>query len=141
MPCRKRAVWLVTPEMIDALDRLSFTTALGTATSFPAFNGLTYNAADPFQYRMKGAPVIECHNLSQYGALGDIILCDLSQLMTIEHPGIQMDVSPHFKFNTMETCFRFVQRYGIDSPWKSAVTSVDGNYSYSPFVVLQARHT
>jgi hypothetical protein len=100
-----------------------------------------YNAHDEFPLRIFGRPVIEVMNNPQLGAAGDIILCDLSQLVCAEMPGLEADVSFEIQFTTYQTAFRFVRRYDIKSPWTAALTSVDGNYSYSPFVCLQARGT
>jgi HK97 family phage major capsid protein len=135
---RAAAVWLVNPETYQQLVSMTFPNAAGT---YPAFGGLTFNAHDEFPLRIFGKPAVEVMNLPQLGNVGDIILADLSQLITAEHPGIQADVSHEIQFTTLQTAFRFVRRYDVKSPWTAALSAVDGNYSYSPFVTLQSRGT
>jgi HK97 family phage major capsid protein len=140
-PSRANAVWLMNPEAYSVFIRQVFVTASGTATTYPAFGGVSYNAADEFPLKIFGRPVIENMSNPQLGLPGDIALVDLSQLVTAEQPGMQADVSYEIQFTSLQTCFRFVRRYDIKSPWTAALTSVDGHYSYSPFVVLASRGT
>jgi HK97 family phage major capsid protein len=139
---RANACWIVNPEGFTALTAMVFEPATGSATTYPAFGGITYNAADEkYPLRIFGKPVIECMNCPQLGNAGDIILTDLKQLVTAEHPEVYVDVSEHVQFTTLQTAFRFYRRYDIRSPWMTTLASKDGNYSYSPFVVLQSRGT
>ena len=139
---RANACWIVNPEGYTALVSMVFEPATGSATTYPAFGGITYNAQDEkYPLRIFGKPVIECLNNPQLGLPGDIILTDLKQLVTAEHPEVYVDVSEHVQFTTLQTAFRFYRRYDIRSPWKAVYASKDGNYNYSPFVVLSSRGT
>jgi HK97 family phage major capsid protein len=140
-PSRNNAVWIMNPEAYSVFLRQVFVTAGGTATTYPAFGGVSYNAADEFPLRIFGRPVIECMNNPQLGSPGDIILADLSQMVTAQHPGIEAAISTEIQFPTLQTAYRFVRRYDIKSPWTAALSTVDGHYSYSPFVVLASRGT
>lgn len=140
-PSRANACWLMNPEAYSVLIRQSFVTAAGTATTYPA-TGLVYNFMDQeYPLRIFGKPVIECLNLPQLGAVGDIILVDLKQLVTAEHSQVFVDTSEHIQFATLQTAFRFYRRYDIRSPWLTSLASKDGNYSYSPFITISARGT
>ena len=140
-PSRNNAVWLVNSEAMGVLISMVFEPSSGSATTYPAFGALSYNAADPFPYRIFGRPVIECLNSSQLGNSGDILFVDLKQLVTPENPETFVDVSEHVGFTTLETYFRFYRRYDINSPWTGALTAANGTASYSPFVTLQTRGT
>jgi len=138
-PSRNNAVWLMNPEAYSVLLQMTFPNAASTST-YPAWS-LTYSGHDEFPLKLFGRPVIECLNCPQLGNAGDIILADLSQLFTYERPGIQFDISNEIQFPTLQVAYRTVYRYDIKSPWTAALSSVDGHYSYSPFVALQSRGT
>jgi HK97 family phage major capsid protein len=138
---RSSAIWICNPEARAVLESLVFVSQSGTATTYPAFGGVSYNAADEFPFRIFGMPVVFCYNAAQLGAAGDIILADPKALITTQRPGLEVAVSTELQFATYQTAFRFVRRYDIKSPWTAAITSVDGNYSYSPFVVIESRGT
>jgi HK97 family phage major capsid protein len=139
--CRRNAVWIINPQARATLESLVFVSQSGTATTYPAFGGVSFSAADEFQFRIFGMPVIFCLNNPQLGLPGDVILADLSQLITTQRPGLEAAVSTDVQFATYQTAYRFVRRYDIKSPWAAAVTSVDGHYSYSPFITLASRGT
>jgi HK97 family phage major capsid protein len=135
--CRANAVWLVTPEARAQFQGMAFQNVGGT---YPAA-GLTYSIHDEYPMRIFGRPVIEVPNLPQLGAVGDVIFADLSQLVVYERAGLQFDISTELQFTTLQTAYRTVYRFDVRSPWTSAISSVDGYYSYSPFVALQSRGT
>lgn len=139
-PCRANAAFLVTPEARAQLVQQSFVTYSGTATSYPA-RGIQFDFSNEFPMRWMGYPIIEVNNLPQLGLKGDVLLADLSQLITAEKPGIEADISTEFYFNTLQTAFRFVRRYMVKSFWLSTLGSKDTNYTYGPFVALSARGT
>lgn len=143
-PSRNNAVFIMNPEAYAILLSMVFEPSTGSATTYPAFGGLSYNAADERSpLRIFGRPVIECMNNPQLGLPGDIILADLSQLVCAQHPGIEAAISTEIQFPTLQTAYRFVRRYDLKSPWTAALTPADGKtqYNYSPFVVLQSRGT
>lgn len=137
---RRNATWLMHPACYNSVLAMVFEPATGSATTYPAFGGISYNASDEVSpLRIFGKPVIECLNCSNPGLPGDILLADLKQLVTAEHPEIYADVSTDFSFNTLETYFRFYYRFDIRSPWTT--TYLSGGVNFSPFVALQSRGT
>ncbi len=99
---RANAVWLVTPEAYNVLAQMTFVNQAGTVTTYPAFGGISYNAADDkFPLRIFGKPVIEWVGLPQLGNVGDIILADMTQLICVEKPALHADVSNDYAFNTL----------------------------------------
>ena len=143
-PARAKAVWLMNSEAYGILLQLAFQgVGSTTAGTYPA-HGLTwdYQENEP-RLRLFGKEVIECLMSPQLGALGDIILADLSSLICVEKPQTYIDMSEHIQFNTMQVAYRFYRRYDVRSPWTAALTPADGATGrfYSCLVALSARGT
>jgi len=137
-PSRANAVFLMNPECMQILLQMAFTS--GGSTS--VFGGLTYNAHEEFQLQLFGRPVLEIQSLPQLGLPGDIILADLSQIVAIETPGMEVAISTDLQFATLQTAYRFVRRYDAKSHWASALTPYDGSSNtQSPFIVISSRGT
>lgn len=138
---RANAVWLANPQVVQQLIGMTFPDA-NTTSLFPAFGGaISFNAHEEFPLRIFGKPVIECLMCPDLGLPGDLILCDLKQLTTAEHPGLEVAVSDQVYFTSLQTLFRFVRRYDIRSPWTGTLTDFNNHYAYSPFVVIASRGT
>lgn len=107
---------------------------------------LVYNppggiSAAPFA-TLEGVPVVVTEFNSSKGDVGDIILADLSQYVTLTKTGagIQQDISMHVQFLTAQQALRFLVR--IDGgPWEnSTLTPFKGTGdTVSSFVTLAAR--
>ena len=89
----------------------------------------------PFD-RLMGKRVNYVETASTEGTVGDLMLLDLSQYVTITKGGIQAAQSIHVKFTTDETAFRFVVRVDGQPLWNSALTPYKGSDTQSPFVVV-----
>jgi HK97 family phage major capsid protein len=89
---------------------------------------------------LKGRPIIEIEQCAALGTVGDIMLVDLSQYLTIEKGGLQSASSIHVQFVTDETAFRFVMRNNGQPLWDSPLTPYKGTTStLSPFITLATR--
>jgi HK97 family phage major capsid protein len=135
---RVNAVWLANPQVYSQLVAMTFPNASGT---YSAFGHLAYNSHDEFPMRIFGKPVIECLMCPDLGNAGDLILCDLKQLVCAEKPGIDVAISTDVYFSSLQTVYRFCRRYDIISPWTGALTDYNNHYTYSGFVTLQTRGT
>jgi HK97 family phage major capsid protein len=97
------------------------------------------NAATGVPNTLLGHPILWTDKLPALGALGDLILADLSYYIvaTLEE-GTSLESSPHQKFTSNKTVFRIVHR--VDGqPWLSkVVTLTDGTTTLSPFVQIAA---
>ncbi|MCK9504707.1 MAG: phage major capsid protein [Porticoccaceae bacterium] len=135
-PCRSRAVWLINQDIEPQLLQLSFE---GTSSSVPAYlpaNGL---AGSPYA-TLFGRPVIPVQSCKTLGDLGDIILADLSQYMTVtKTAGIRSDVSMHLFFDYDMAAYRFIMRIGGQPWWAEAVTPKNSNNTLGCFVALAER--
>lgn len=86
-----------------------------------------------------GHPVIDIEFAPTLGTVGDVILANFSDYVTISKGGIQQAESMHIEFLTDQTALRFIFR--VDgAPWaKAAVTPFKGSNTQSSFVVTATR--
>lgn len=85
-----------------------------------------------------GKPVNFVEQCASVGTVGDLLLLDLSQYVTISK-GLKTATSIHVQFTTDETAFRFIWRIDGQPGWHSAVTPYKGSDTISPFVALATR--
>ncbi len=88
-----------------------------------------------------GRPVIPTMASSTLGDLGDIILVDLTQYMTLtKGTEIKTDVSMHLYFDQDLTAYRFVFRVAGQPWWNSSIVPENGAANtLSWAVTLEAR--
>ena len=107
---------------------------------------LVYNppggiSAAPFA-TLEGVPVVVTEFNSSKGDVGDIILADLSQYVTLSKAGagIQQDISMHVHFLTAQQALRFIIRLD-GGPWEnSPLTPFKGTGdTVSSFITVAAR--
>lgn len=140
MPVKSRsgAIWLINPEVEAQLDGL----VVGQQPVYMPAGGL---ADTPFG-RMKGRPVIPHQVCSAIGDVGDIMLVDWNQYMTLtklgagrDENGMKIDVSMHLWFDQDLTAFKFTIRIGGQPWWSVPTAAAHGAATMSPFVTLAAR--
>lgn len=137
-PLRRNAVWLVNQDVESQLDFLAFPDA-GSGFPVPLYVPQGGLSASPFS-TLKGRPVIPVEAMSTIGDLGDIMLVDFNQYMTVtKGRDIKTDVSIHMYFDQDITAFRFVLRITGQPLWKNVVTPQFGNLTRSWAVALEAR--
>jgi HK97 family phage major capsid protein len=128
-------VWLINQDVSPQLHLL--TLGIGTAgvvTYLPP-GGLS---AKPYATLM-GAPVLESEWCSTLGTVGDVILVDLSQYVTINQGGVQSMSSMHVYFLSDQHSFRSTVRMD-GSCWQAdPLTPFQGTNTQSPIVLLESR--
>lgn len=131
---RQGLVWLVHP---SALPQLVILTNGNQSIYIPP-GGVS--GANPRPATLFGIPLQLSQHCQAVGDVGDILLLDLSQYITLtKGNGIDSAMSMHLYFDANTTAFRFNFRVA-GQPWMSApITSYIGSYSMSPFVSLAAR--
>jgi len=92
--------------------------------------------ADAPYDRLMGKRVNYVETASTEGTVGDLMLLDLSQYITITKGGMQAAQSIHVKFTTDETAFRFVVRVDGQPLWNNALTPYKSADTLSPFVTV-----
>lgn len=135
---RRTAVWLMHP---DAEAQLPLMSLANQPVYLPpgGVSGAMYGS-------LWGRPVIPHQVAETVGDLGDVMLVDLKQYLSVtktgngrDANGMKQDVSIHLWFDQDMVAFRFTMRVGGQPWWASAITQRDGGNAQSPFVVLEAR--
>jgi HK97 family phage major capsid protein len=93
-----------------------------------------------------GRPVIPHQVAETIGDVGDVMLVDLKQYLTVtktgggrDANGLKSDVSIHLWFDQDMVAFRFTLRVAGQPWWPSAIAQRDGSNTQSPYVTLAAR--
>ena len=104
---RPNAVWLINQDVEPQLQIMTFP---GATPAFPAYMPPGGFSATPYA-TLFGRRVIPVEACSTVGTVGDIILTDLGQyLSVVKAGGIRADASMHLFFDVGATAFRFVLR-------------------------------
>jgi HK97 family phage major capsid protein len=145
---RQKAVWLISQDIEIQLMKLFLQTGSAnvsggdadTALSFgvPVYMPATGLSSSPYS-TLLGRPVIPAEQCAAPGAVGDIVLADLSQYRWIDKGGIRGASSIHVRFDYDETCFKFTYRAGGKPIWPAKLSPYKGATARSPYVALAAR--
>lgn len=128
------AVWFINQDVNPQLQLM--TLGIGTAgiATYMPPGGLS---GKPYATLM-GAPIVEIEWCQTLGTVGDIILADMSQMISISK-SVDAAQSMHLYFATDETAFRVVFRLDAQPWWASALTPFKGSNTQSCFVSLATR--
>lgn len=130
---KMNAAWYYNTDCGPQLHQMAM--QVGTSALEPRF--VTY--APDGSLRIYGRPAIETEFNATVGALGDIVVADLSEYLFWDKDGVQEASSIHVQFLTDETVFRFVYRCDGQPSIASPLTPYKGSNTVSPFVGLAAR--
>lgn len=127
--------WFHNQDCGPQLDSLS--QAIGTAgiALYRPSNGL----AGIMPQLLKTAPRVETEFNATCGTVGDLLLADFSQVLSIAKGGVSQMASTHVEFLTDQTALKFTMR--LDArPWDdTALTPYKGSATQSAFVCLETR--
>ena len=131
----KRAVWFVHPNVLPQLATMALSVGTGGGPIFVQFGG----AQSAFPYTIFGRPVMVSEHMATVGTQGDIAYVDLSYYLIGTRQDLSFEASPHVRFVTDQTVWRFIER--LDGrPWiASTLTLEHGSFQVSPFVLLATR--
>jgi len=133
---RKNAVWLINQ---DVEQQLATLTLGGSSVAFPVYLPPGGFSQAPYATLM-GRPVIVTEACQALGDVGDIILTDLTQYLTVvKSGGVKTDMSIHLFFDQGITAFRFIVRIGGNPYWQAAIARKNGSNTLSHAVALAAR--
>lgn len=136
---RGRAVWVVADSQVETA---LYSITLPGGGGFPVYLPPGTNGATPgnAQFgRLLGKPVIPVEYLPALGTIGDIMLVDLSEYVTITKGGMQSASSMHVRFIYDEMTFRIVYRVDGQPTWRKPITRANGATTMSPWVALATR--
>lgn len=138
-PLRRNAVWLINQDVEPQLEALAFDHS--APSPVPAYLPAGGLSASPFS-TLKGRPVIPVQPCSTVGTVGDIILVDFQQYMSItKGQDIKTDVSIHLYFDAAAVAYRFIFRLAGQPWWNAAITPENGNNTLSWAVALNSSRT
>lgn len=123
---RRNAVWLVNGDVEDWVAQQALATP-----HFVSYDGRGVP-------RILGKPVLPVEVCPAVGAVGDVILADLSQYLIAEQAP-EFISSLHVRFLSDEGVFRFRWRLDGQSAWAEPITPMNSATTQSPFVTLAAR--
>jgi len=135
---RRSAVWLMHPDVEATLPLM---TLAGQPVYLPP-GGVSGNMYGT----LWGRPVIPHQVADTIGDVGDVMLVDLKQYLTVtkngngrDANGIKSDVSIHLWFDQDMVAFRFTLRVAGQPWWPAAIAQRDGANAQSPYITLAAR--
>lgn len=125
------AVWIVNQETFPELAQLK----LDAGNEAIWIN----NAEEGPPARIFGRPVLISEKMAALGDKNDIMFVDLTHYLVADRQAMQMSSSPHVKFTSNQTVYRFISR--VDGrPWlNDSITPLNGANNLSPFVTLAER--
>ena len=135
------AVWLANPDCLPQLTTLTIDVGTGGAPVGILQPLSTGGISSELNFALLGRPLILSPACITCGTVGDIILADFSQYITITKAGagIETATSIHLKFLEDETAFRFVIRFDGEPWWAQAITPKRSALTQSPFITLATR--
>ncbi len=135
---RRTAVWLMHPDVEAILPGMT----IGDQPIYLPPGGLSGSMYGT----LFGRPVIPHQVAETIGDLGDVMLVDLAQYMTVtktgggrDASGLKTDVSIHLWFDQDMVAYRFTMRVAGQPWWSQAIAQRDGANTQSPFVTLASR--
>lgn len=134
-PYWKGAVWLCNQDINPQLHLLTLGVGTGGVVTYLPPGGLSNS---PYG-TLYGRPVIHTEFNPTLGSVGDLLLCDLSQVVTLSKGSAEQAQSMHLRFDFDEMAFRVIMRIDGNHFWQSALTPFKGTASQGPYVALAAR--
>lgn len=138
MPSRRasKAVWYITQQVMEQLPFLSV--SVGDAGG-PVYVPPGGASGAPYATLM-GRPIVAIEQAATLGDLGDILLADMSDYITIVKGGLKTAQSIHVAFDTAKTSFRFIRRVnGAPYTRSSLASRASSSFLTSPYITLAAR--
>lgn len=132
---RANAIWLYDQTIEPQLMQMTIGSAGSNLVVWLPPGGLS---AAPYGSLM-GRPMFPIEFAQQLGTKGDLMLVDMSQILSATKGGVQTAVSMHLYFDTNEMAFRFTLRLDAKPWWLTALTPKNGGPTQSCVVALDAR--
>lgn len=135
---RRTAIWIMHPDAEAKLPGMT----LGDQPIYMPSGGLSANMYGT----LLGRPVVPHQTANTIGDLGDVMLVDLKQYLTVtktgsgrDSNGLRQDVSIHLWFDQDMVAYRFTMRVAGQPWWAAPISQRSGSNTQSPFIVLESR--
>lgn len=132
---RANAIWAINQDIEPQLYSMSLAIGTGGVPVYLPQGGLN---SSPFATLM-GRPVVPIEQASTLGTVGDIMLLDMGQYLTIDKGGVKEASSMHVAFLTDQMAFRWTYRVDGEPGWRTTLTPANGSNTQSPFIALASR--
>lgn len=135
------SIWVANPDTLPQLATLVLNVGTGGAPVGLLQSINVGGIAAGLNMALLGRPLLLSPTCITCGTVGDIILADFNQYITITKAGAGMETatSIHLKFLEDETAFRFVIRFDGEPWWAQAITPKRSALTQSPFITLATR--
>lgn len=133
---KDNCVWLIGDDCLDQIWNLNI--PVGTGGSSVMVASGAGQDIKPRPQTLLSRPIIWHSHGSALGSKGDILLCDLKQMLIGIRKQLRIDVSIHVYFTTNQTLFRIESRLDFQPIWPSTMRTRT-NFETAPFVTLAAR--
>jgi HK97 family phage major capsid protein len=134
-PYWKNAVWLCNQDINPQLHLLTLGVGTGGVVTYLPPGGLSNS---PYG-TLYGRPVIHVEFCPTLGTVGDIILTDLSQIVTLTKGSPEQASSMHLRFDFDLLAFRVIFRLDSGHFWQAPLTPFKGTAQQSWAIVLATR--
>jgi len=132
---KSNAVWYINTDVTPQLYGLNLTVGTGGMPMYMGPGSLPNSPAGS----LLGRPIVETEFNPSLGAVGDIVLADMTQYAFISRD-VQSASSIHVQFLTDQTVYRFVYRCDGQPKVSKPLTPYKGtSNTLSPFVTLAER--
>lgn len=133
------AVWVANQDILPQLGLMSFRGEETGGFPIPIYLPGGTIAGAPYG-TLKGRPVVMVEAASTVGDIGDLMLIDWTQYLTVtKGEQIRTDVSIHLYFDQDIQAFRFIFRMTGQPLWGSTITPENGSNTRSWAVALETR--
>jgi len=129
-----RTVWLANPTIKPELYSMGVAIGAGGSSIYMPTGGISQS---PFDTLM-GRPIVWTEHCPVLGTVGDLILADLQYYIIGDRKRLEVAISPHIRFVSDETAWRFVTRVDGQPYFSEPFTPKRGD-TLSPFVALETR--
>lgn len=138
-PSIGNAVWVANQDILPQLGMMQFLGEAGSGHPIPIYMPNNSISGAPYG-TIKGRPVVMVEAASTVGDIGDLMLIDWTQYLTVtKGEQIRTDVSIHLFFDQDIQAFRFIFRMTGQPLWGSTITPENGSNTRSWAVALETR--
>jgi HK97 family phage major capsid protein len=129
---RNRAIWIANPNVFPQLAQMSRSVGTGGAPLWVS------NMVGGPPSSIYGRPLYFSEHCETLGTVGDIYFVDPFYYLIGDRQALGMAASPHARFTTDQTVWRFVERLD-GKPWLETALTPENGATLSPIVMLATR--
>ena len=122
------SVWVASPSVLPQLLSLAFPIKDASANVVGGSQvPITVEGEPVGMYRLMGLPLLLSETLPQLGDKGDLMLVNFGEYLFSLRTDLQIEMSPHLRFDKDKTVFRLRVRCDGQGRWDGPATPLNGN--------------